>query len=115
MSTDNRRLVILGLLCAPGLLAATTLALDYLTRAMMGSALSTWGFVGGLVGLAGFFSGFISILVWPGVVVLGIKSVRSAGLGAASRGVAALACLAATYSATFFMIWFIVIPLRTAR
>lgn len=115
MSADNRRLVILALLCAPGLLSATTLVLDHLTRAMMGSALSTRGFLGGLVGLAGFFSGFLSILVWPGVVVLGIKSVRSAALGAASRTAAALACLAATYSATFFMMWFIVIPLSTAR
>jgi hypothetical protein len=65
--------------------------------------------------MAGFLSGFLSIVVWPGVAVLGIKSIGSAGLGISPWSVAALLCLAATYSATFFIMYFIVIPLRAVH
>jgi hypothetical protein len=112
---ERWRLVILAALCAPGVVAAATLVLDDLTRPIFGSALTTWGFLGGLVGLAGFFSGFVSILAWPGVAFLTLKSVRSLGLGLVPRALAVVGCLVATYSAVFFVVWFIVIPITAAH
>lgn len=109
------RLVILAVLCVPGLIASGALALDNITRPIFGSALTTWGFLGGLVGLAGFLSGFVSILAWPGVVLLSLKSVKSAGLGLSSRVAVVLGCIVATHSAVFFMVWFVIIPLGARR
>ena len=112
---ERRRLAILAVLCVPGLVASSALALDNMTRPIFGSALTTWGFFGSLVGLAGLLSGFASILTWPGVVVLSLKSVKSAGLGLASRVAVVLGCMVATYSAVFFVVWFIIIPLGAGR
>ena len=112
MMSRGRRLAILAGVCTPGVVAATTLALDKLTRSMLGSALTTWGVLGGLVGLAGFLAGLASILAWPAVTVLAVKALRSFELGLVPRAVIVAACLAATYSAVFFVVWFVVIPLR---
>ncbi len=106
-----RRLAILAAVCLPGLVGSGVLALDRVTTRILGSALTTWGFLGGMVGLAGLLSGLLSILTWPGVVALSLKSVRSAELGSSSRVLIAVGCLAASYSAVFFLIWFVIIPL----
>jgi hypothetical protein len=115
---DHRRwttLLILAALSAPGLLAATTLGLDNLTRALFGSALTTWGFLGGLVGLTGLLSGYVSILAWPGVTWLSLKSLRSVRLSLLPRLLVVATCLVATYSAAFWLVWFVILPLRAAR
>ena len=112
MMNRGWRLAILAGVCAPGVVAATTLVLDNVTRSMLGSALTTWGFLGGLVGLAGFLAGFASILSWPAVTVLTVKALRSFELGPVPRALIVAACLAATYSAVFFVVWFVVIPIR---
>jgi hypothetical protein len=111
----RRRLIVLTLLCIPGLVASSTLAVDSVTSSSVGSALTTWGFLGGLVGLAGLFSGFASIVAWPAVLVLTLKSVRMAGLGTLSRVGVVLGCVVATYSAAFFIVWFVVFPLLVKR
>ena len=108
---DRRNLVLLAMLCAPGLLASSTLALDNITRPMFGSGLTTWGPLGGLVGLVALLSGFLSILTWPGVVLLSVKSVRSAHLRLLTRIAVVVGCIVATYSAVFFMVWFVILPL----
>ena len=110
-AVEGKRLAILAALCLPGLVGAGVLALDRVTTPVVGSALTTWGLVGGLVGLAGLLSGLLSILTWPGVVALSVKSIRSAELSVFTRVVIAAGCVAATFSAAFFLIWFVIIPL----
>jgi hypothetical protein len=109
---ERKRLVVLAALCVPGAVAAATLALDHATTRVLRSALTTWGFIGGVIGLAAFLCGFVSILTWPGVVLLGARSFRIPGLTWPSRGVILAGCVVATYSALYFAIWFIIIPLR---
>src|SRR6266700_2567969 len=94
---QGRSLGILAALCLPGIVATSALVLDTITRPIFGSALTTWGFLGGLVGLAGLVSGLASILTWPGVLILSLKSVRSPGLALLFRGIIVVGCLVATY------------------
>jgi hypothetical protein len=108
---DRRTLVLLAMLCVPGVLASSTLALDYITRPLFGSAFTTWGSLGGWVGLAAFLSGFVSILTWPGVVLLSLKSVNAGRLSLLPRIAVVVGCIVATYSAVFFMVWFVILPL----
>ncbi len=108
---DRDRLLLLALFCAPSLFTAATLALDAITRSAFGESFTSGGFVGGLVGLAAFFLGYVSILAWPGVVVLSLKAIRKAALSRMLRGVVIFACLVATYSAVFFLVWFVIVPL----
>jgi len=105
------RLGLLAVLCAPGLATGAVLALDTLTSRFLGSALTTWGFLGGLVGLAAFFLGFVSILVWPAVLVMTWRVLRLSSVSGLARSVAGLACLGATYTAVYFIVWFVVLPL----
>jgi hypothetical protein len=109
---ERKRLAVLTALCVPGVVAAGTLALDNVTTRVLRSALTTWGFIGGVIGLAAFLSGVVSILTWPGVLLLGARSFRIPGLTWPSRGVILTGCIVATYSALYFAIWFIIIPLR---
>jgi hypothetical protein len=110
-SGDRRTLVLLAMLCVPGVVASSTLALDNITRPLFGSAFTTWGFLGGLVGLAALLSGFLSILTWPGVVLLSLKSVKSGRLRHLARIAVVAGCIVATYSAVFFTVWFVILPL----
>jgi hypothetical protein len=114
-SATRPRLALLGVLCTPGIGTGAVLGLDTLTQRAFGSALTTWGFVGGVIGLAAFLSGFVSILAWPAVLVLTRRAVRGDGVSRPIRIVATLACLAATYTAVYFMVWFVILPLGAAR
>ena len=109
------RLVLLALLCVPGIAAGGVLALDTLTARIFGSALTTWGFLGGLVGLAAFVSGFVSILAWPPVLLLTRRVLRVSSVSGLTRSLAGLACLGATYTAVYFIVWFVVLPLMALR
>jgi hypothetical protein len=105
------RLALLALLCVPGIAAGGVLAIDTLTARIFGSALTTWGFLGGLIGLAAFFSGFAAILAWPAVLVMTRRVVRLSSVSGLARILAGLACLGATYTAVYFIVWFVVLPL----
>ncbi len=109
------RLTLLGLLCAPGLGTGAVFGLDSLTERVFGSGLTTWGFAGSLIGLAAFLSGFVSIAAWPAVLLLTRRAVRAGGVPRSIRVVAGLACLGATYTAAYFMVWFVIVPLRFVR
>ena len=106
------RLALLAVLCLPGLATGAVLALDNLTSRFFGSALTTWGFLGGLVGLAAFLSGFVAILAWPAVLVLTRRVLRVSSVSGLTRSLAGLACLGATYTAVYFIVWFVVLPLK---
>lgn len=117
-SGQGSRLALLALLCVPGLVASGTPALDTITRSMFGSALTTWGSVGGLLGSAALLSGVLSILAWPGVVLLSYKSAWSGRLRVASQVAIVMGCIVATYSAASFMIFmmpFVMSPGVTLR
>lgn len=109
--SDRKALVLLAMLCVPGVVASFTLALDNITRSLFGSSFTTWGFLGGLVGLAAFLAGFLSILTWPGVVLLSLRSVKAGRLRLLARIAVVVGCIVATYSAAFFMVWFVILPL----
>ena len=108
------RPALLGMFCTPGLATGAVLALDRLTYRAFGSELTTWGFLGGLVGLAAFFSGFVSIVLWPGVLILTRRAVRAPELTIPIRIAATLACLGATYTAVYFIVWFVILPLKAS-
>jgi hypothetical protein len=113
-SLEGRSLVVFGLLCVPGLVGASAVALDNVTWRLFGSTLSTWGFSGGVVGLAGLLSGLLSIFLWPVVASLTFGSVRGGKLGLGRLLCVVAGCLVATYSGVYFSVWFVVIPLLQA-
>ncbi len=107
-----RRLSLLLLFCFPSLVAASTLGIDNVTRHFVGASLTSRGGLGAWLGLAAFLSGFASILAWPIVIVIGV-GLRAAG--AVTRALAIAGCLIATYSAAFFAVEFIIVPIAMQR
>jgi hypothetical protein len=106
---QGRRLGILAALCLPGIVATSALALDSITRPIFGSALTD-------VGVSWWAGG----LGWPLLRLgLDLDLARSPYSEHEKRPVfwprIVVGCLVATYSAVFFIVWFVIIPLGVRK